>query len=123
MVEVKSREIICRRGVPLIGCGTVVVKSSSVVSAHSFAVFVEKSHHELSRREPLFGGSLVPFGCLRIVLRNAQSDHVDPAQTILSLAIALLGSPAKIRKLHDLSVLITGIKTGNFSRSFRDLDL
>jgi len=61
-------------------------------------VFVEKSHHELSRRESLFGGSFVPFGCLLIVLRKAQANHEDPAQFILSVAIALLGSPAQIRK-------------------------
>ena len=52
---------------PLIGRGTVVLKSSAVVSVHSFAVLVEKSHHELSRRESLSGGTLAPFGCLMIV--------------------------------------------------------
>jgi hypothetical protein len=98
-VEVKTREIICRGGVPLIGRGTVVVKGSSVVSAHSFAVLAEKSHHKLSLRESVFRGKLVPFGCLLIVLRNAQAEHVDPAQLILRFTIALLGSPVQIRKL------------------------
>ena len=103
-MDVKSCEIICCGSVPLIGRSTVVFKSSAVVSAHTFAVLVEKPHHELSGSECLFGGTIVPFGCFLIVLRNAQAEHEDSAQFILSFAIALLGSPAQTRKISQGNV-------------------